>query len=342
MNLKFCTIGCGGHADTAHGPAQRAMAAARPGIRLAACCDIDGQRAAAYAAAHGFARHYTDIDTMLERERPDIVALVLPTALTAEYACPLLERGVPLLLEKPPGLTQAELQALIRSAEIGGGPHLVAFNRRHMPIISQARTILDEMFADEGPLQIAYDLIRHNRRDRDFSTTAIHGLDAALFLAGSPLRSVRLEYQERPDIAPHAVVVCADAACDSGARIRWNFNPFAGLIRETIAIHGRNRSLRLDLPVRKDGSPGSLELWERDRLVRSETYAQPDQEGFLQETLAFVDAVAAGTPAGPLLKDCVQQVELMEAMRARRETLLWSGLETTQTSGLPQPLGATV
>ncbi|MFA6960422.1 MAG: Gfo/Idh/MocA family oxidoreductase [Opitutaceae bacterium] len=339
MNLKFCMIGCGGHAYTAHGPAQQTVARNLPGFQLAACCDRDPVRAATYARDYGFARHYTDIDTMLAREQPDAVALVLPVEIVCEIAAPLLARGVPLLLEKPPGLNREELEQLIAAAETGGAPHLVGFNRRFMPIIARARELLDTEFIRDEPRQITYELIRFNRRDPDFSTTAIHGLDTGLFLAGSPFKTARMGRNPLPHLGPNVASLWMEAECVSGTRLRWNMNPVAGLITERIAIHGIGRSLLLELPVRKDDAPGSLSFWRNDREILREAFTPPDQEGFAQETAAFAESLVTGNPTGPHLCDCRQQIDLMEALRAQRPAIQWQ-TETTPTSALEKPLSS--
>src|ERR1051326_2058162 len=109
MNMSFtiCTIGCGGMSTRAHGPSYARYAATHPETTLAACCDLDAGRAETFRARFGFERCYTDIVTMLETEQPDVVCLVAPVELTCDLACLILERGLPLLMEKPPGQTVA-------------------------------------------------------------------------------------------------------------------------------------------------------------------------------------------------------------------------------------------
>src|SRR5258706_16110919 len=98
--MKLCTIGCGEHAGSSHGPAQARYAERHPGVELAACCDIDAKRAEHHRERFGFSRHYTDLQAMLEAEKPDAVILVVPEHATCALACRVLEQGFPLLLEK--------------------------------------------------------------------------------------------------------------------------------------------------------------------------------------------------------------------------------------------------
>ena len=45
-------------------------------------------------------------------------------------------------------------------------------------------------------------MTRVDRRDPDFSVTAIHGIDAVRFLARSDYAHVRFRYQEHPTSGP--------------------------------------------------------------------------------------------------------------------------------------------
>jgi len=78
-------------------------ARARPTSCSPACCDLDPARAEAFRRDFGYARAFTDPVAMLEAERPDAVVVVVPVEQTVAVGSLVLERGLPLLLEKPPG-----------------------------------------------------------------------------------------------------------------------------------------------------------------------------------------------------------------------------------------------
>ena len=118
--MKLCMIGCGDFALRFHGPVQQRCAAQDSDLVLAACCDIDGNRARGYGEAFGFARRYTDVPDMLAAERPDAVILAVPPAITWGVASQVLAGGFPLFMEKPPGISVEELTRLIEIA--GKGP----------------------------------------------------------------------------------------------------------------------------------------------------------------------------------------------------------------------------
>jgi myo-inositol 2-dehydrogenase/D-chiro-inositol 1-dehydrogenase len=315
-------IGCGSFAQQCHGPAQRALRAANPGIELVACCDTNSDSCRAYSEAFGFRRRYSEIREMLSTERPDAVVLAVPPEVTCTAASLVLERGFPLLLEKPPGLTAKELERLIAAAEKGGVPAQVAFNRHYMPVMKKALEILNSAFRPEAVGRIDYEMIRFDRWDPDFSTTAVHALDAALFLARSPFRSAEISFQPQRYGGLEATNIAVEAECACGTRVRMNIQPVSAANEEFVKIHAIGQSLAIRVPVSPQShGDGSVEYWRSDALVHTfsdRSVGAVERLGVLGETEAFLNAVGSGAPLAPRIQDCHQQVALMEAIRARR------------------------
>jgi predicted dehydrogenase len=314
-------VGCGSFARQCHGPAQRKYCASHPDAELAACCDADPDRSREYAGAFGFGRSYREIGAMLSAERPDAVVMAVPPAASCGAAQPVLERGIPLLLEKPPGMTPGELEQLIAAAGRGGRAQ-VAFNRRYMPVMLRAMEILEGAFPAGSVGRIDYEMTRHERWDPDFSTTAIHAIDAALFLARSPFRSAAIRYRPRKRGPREAADVAVEAQCASGTRVLVDIRPVSAANAESATVHAAGQSMVLRIPVSpQSGGDGCAEHWSAGALVSSFSdrgLGAVDRLGVSGETEAFLDAVRSGRPLSPGLEDCRQQVALMEAIRARR------------------------
>jgi myo-inositol 2-dehydrogenase / D-chiro-inositol 1-dehydrogenase len=323
--MKLCAIGCGEHAASSHGPAQALYAMRHPGFQLAGCCDLDPARAAAHRDRFGFARSYSDPWAMLEAERPDAVALVVPEDATCAVASRVLQQGYPVLLEKPPGRTPGEVDQMAAAAEAGGRggrpvAHQVAFNRRFAPMVRAARECVASLGA---PLQhVHYELTRVGRRDRDFSTTAIHGIDAVRFLAGSDYASVRFAYHERPELGPGVADIFMDARMASGATAHLAFCPNAGVVVERATLHAHGHTLFVRVPMWGGfDSPGHLQHFDGGRL-RAHASGEPDAEpfllgGFYAEYEAFLGDLAAGRTPSPGLRESRQSVAVAERMRQR-------------------------
>jgi predicted dehydrogenase len=323
--MRICQIGCGEHARVAHGPSQRRCAAERPELVLAGCCDLDPERAEGFRREFGYARAFTDPAAMLDAERPDAVVVVVPVERTVEVGSLVFERGLPLLLEKPPGETLAEVDRLIAAAEKGGRavPHQVAFNRRYAPLVRELRRRIQE----SGPLQhVHYEMTRVERRDPDFSTTAIHGLDAVRYLAGCDYDEARFRYREIPELGTGVANILVDALMSSGATAQLAFSPVAGVLVERAAAHAHGHSLFLHVPMWEGvDSPGRLWHFASGKLTADLTgdsvgdgAALFELGGFYRETVAFLDALANGRAPSPGLRESRQSVEIAERIRERR------------------------
>ncbi|HXK12442.1 MAG TPA: Gfo/Idh/MocA family oxidoreductase [Vicinamibacteria bacterium] len=323
--MKLCQIGCGEHARVAHGPSQARCARERRDLVLAACCDLDPARAESLRREFGYARAFTDPVTMLDAERPDAVVVVVPVEWTAAVASLVLERGIPLLLEKPPGESVAEVDRLIAAAEKSGRsvPHQVAFNRRYAPSIRELRRRIEEA----GKLQhLHYEMTRVERRDPDFSTTAIHGLDAVRYLAGADYAEARFRYREMPELGQGVADILVDAVMTSGATAHLAFCPVAGVMVERATAHAHGHSLFLHVPMWSGvDSPGRLWHFTGGKLAAEVSGDQVgdgtalfELGGFYRETAAFLDCVAGGRAPSPGLRESRQSVEIAQRIRERR------------------------
>jgi predicted dehydrogenase len=168
-------------------------------------------------------------------------------------------------------------------------------------------------------------MTRYDRREPDFSTTAVHGLDAVRFLTGSDYAHARFRYQELPHLGPGVANMFVDGVMASGTVVHLAFCPVGGVIHERATIQGEGHTLVLALPVADSADiPGHLRHVERGRVV-SELSGLPvelggeafDLAGFYAQDAAFLEALAAGRPPAPDLAQSRQSVELADCLRRR-------------------------
>ena len=114
-----------------------ALLAKHAGTRLVALADPSPE-AVAYAASLGVPHHANYIE-MLDQERLDAVIVALPNALHVEAGLACVERGLPMLMEKPIAENVATAMRLVEAAEAARVPMLVGHHRRHSPDIREAR-----------------------------------------------------------------------------------------------------------------------------------------------------------------------------------------------------------
>ncbi|HET9141549.1 Gfo/Idh/MocA family oxidoreductase [Actinophytocola sp.] len=98
--------------------------------RIVAVADVDTERLTAFADTWSVTRRYTELDTLLDNESPDVIHLCTPPWLHREQAVRCLSRGHTVLCEKPPALSLAELAAIGSAEASGGGRFATVFQHR--------------------------------------------------------------------------------------------------------------------------------------------------------------------------------------------------------------------
>jgi predicted dehydrogenase len=97
MSFKCAFLGCGPRAN-GHAMAYELISR---GAKVA-CCDLDRERADSFAATYEIPRVYTDLEEMLDKERPDVVHMVTPPNLRVDLLNQLSAAQVGgVLVEKP-------------------------------------------------------------------------------------------------------------------------------------------------------------------------------------------------------------------------------------------------
>lgn len=107
------------------------------------CAVVDPDPAAGTLAREAGARWYRDLDEALADEAPDGAIVATPNGLHVPQGLALVERGVPILVEKPIADRSEDGARLVAAAERAGVPVLVGHHRRHNPLIAAAKDAID-------------------------------------------------------------------------------------------------------------------------------------------------------------------------------------------------------
>jgi predicted dehydrogenase len=311
-----------------HGEAYKKYAALRRDTVLAACCDIDEEKARNFREKFGFLNHYTDYREMLKTEKPDAVCLNAPVKLTAELASAILEAGYPLILEKPPGRNREETLAIMKAAAKGQGfavPHQVAFNRRFIPVLDALVKDLRSSGRLADIQNISCEFFRINRQDPDFATTAIHGIDTVRYVADSDYEEVHFFYQELPFAEKGVCNITMECRFVSGAAAQLRFCPMTGITIERLTVNAGNDTFFALLPYQNSlDAPGSFLHYRGNQLIKELNGADLSggteifkTNGFYQEDAAFFDAVREGRDPAGTLSTTLPSVEREDCIRRR-------------------------
>jgi predicted dehydrogenase len=202
--------------------------ASMPGVTLAGVVDINGARAREIAALSG-ARAVTDVRDILDDV--DLVSIATPTEAHLEVAGLCLERGIPVLVEKPLARSVEECDAMIRAAARSGATLAVGHTERFNPAVLAARPAVDK----PGFIEI-HRLGTFPARSLDIDVVfdlMIHDLDLVLSIVPSPIAAIEAV----------GVPVLTDRADIANARIRFESGCVANITASRIS-RDRVRKIR--------------------------------------------------------------------------------------------------
>lgn len=259
-----------------------------PGVRLVAVVDTNRVRAEEIAAAHGAQALFDARDLA---GRVDAVTIAVPTEVHRDVAVPLLEAGVPVLVEKPMARTLAEADAIIGAAAARGVTLAVGHTERFNPAVAAARPLLtDPRFIE------VHRLGTFPERSLDIDVVfdlMIHDLDVVLSLVAADVQSIEAV----------GVPVLTGRVDIANARLRFSNGCIANLTASRIS-RDRVRKIRFFQPsayLSIDYSAQKVELW---RLVagagapsiQGGEVAVRSEEPLARELSDFVEAVTQGRP----------------------------------------------
>lgn len=287
-----------------------------PGAELAGVVDVDAARAREVAA-----QCRTVVLSGIEAlpGTVDAVAVAVPTESHVAVAGPLLDRGIPVLVEKPIAGSVEEGRRLLEVAERRGLVLAVGHTERFNPAVDAARAHLHAPRFIEG-----HRLGTFSPRSLDIDVVfdlMIHDLDVVLSLVDSPVE--RIDAVGVPVLTPRIDI--------ANVRMKFESGCIANLTASRIS-RDRVRKIRIFQPdsyVSIDYAAQDLEVW---RLVRQAGAAplieggkQPveREEPLRRELRDFVEAVAGGRRPRVTADDGCRALELAERITE----------EMTQVSG---------
>jgi predicted dehydrogenase len=136
--FKVVLVGCGYIARKVHLP----LLTHFKDVKVSAVCDIDKVKASRMAEDFNVPRIYTDVETMLEEEEPDLVDICTPPATHGDILKRSLSLGYPCMVEKPLTTTTIEADEVIRISKDKGVGLYVLHTYSFLPCVRRARQFI--------------------------------------------------------------------------------------------------------------------------------------------------------------------------------------------------------
>ena len=135
---RVALVGCGGISRRhAKGLGEH------PQCEIVALADVRPENAAVLGREIGVGTQYTDYGELLERERPDVVAISTWPGTHAEITIAAAEAGARgILCEKPIARSLEELDAMLAACDRAGTKLAVGHHTRYVPAVATARQLI--------------------------------------------------------------------------------------------------------------------------------------------------------------------------------------------------------
>ncbi len=284
---------------------------------LIGCFDVDAARAQALAAEHG-GEVFGSLSELLGAGLDVVIVAVVHNQL-ADVACAALGAGAHVLVEKPAGVSVADVDRISRVAFDAGRRVKVGFNHRFHPGIARA---VDEALSGRfGPVMFVRGLYGHGGRigyDQEWRAEpeisgggemvdqGMHLLDLCHWILGAlPLHDalLRTNYWQMP-VEDNAALILGERARDDApwALLHASWTEWKNMF--SLEIYCRTGKLALT-GLAKSYGPQKLRIYamkpELGPPDLEEIDYPPEDVSWSAEWAHFREAIAAGT--GPLLGD---------------------------------------
>jgi len=328
--IKVGIVGCG-HMGEVHLNLLRGMR----NIRVVGIADQDLERAKGLAAKGPVGFVAGDLETLLERAKPDAVHILTPLFTHAPLACAALRAGCHVYVEKPMALTSQEARSMAAAATENKRVLTVGHNNLFSPVVQEARRRVDAGYLGRlvgvdvfhGSLPIHAPWV-HQLPSGPWFNDVDHLLYLSRLFMGDAeaIRAIGF---------PHADNARVDelhlALRHAGGWSSLSYSSGAVPFQIRVTLFGDQRTVELDLISeitvarrRYDGHPwlrkGLLSLDVASQLffrtgrqaIRVLTGHERDWVGLRALMDAFYKAIAEAAPSPVPLDHCLRIVELKE------------------------------
>jgi predicted dehydrogenase len=288
--LKIAVAGAG-----AFGREHLAALARRDDVVIAGVADPSDGATKSAMAAFGAAQAFADAVAMLDAVRPDGLIVATPGHTHVGIATAALDREIPVLLEKPVGLTAADAEALIaaeaRSKAFVLPGHILRFSSPYR------RTV---KIAQSGELGAILSVTGRNHRDDSHALrypdidpvlmTMVHLIDLTLWITGGELQQVLALRRPGDTFRSETLITGSDSA-----GVMWHISnawtvPTVEIPPDRVEIVCEAGSVEMELGI-------AIHVFGRNpRAI--DLRAEPPDDMLATELAAFLDGVRRGAHPG--------------------------------------------
>lgn len=333
--MRYALIGCGRVAPS------HINAAKANGLDIAALCDIDCEKAKIFAKDNGVenAEIYSDYKVMLEKVKPDFVAIATSSGAHGEIAEYCANNGFNFLVEKPMAMGMEEANRVIAAAKKTGVVAGVCHQNRFNIAVQELKSAVDNnrfgklshgsinvrWCRDEGYYKQDSWRGKYKTDGGTLMNQCIHGIDLLRWLMGGEVVSVygstrncKHPYMEAEDVGVGVINFKNGAVATVEGTVNCQ-----GDLEETLCIFGENGTARLG-----GMHANAIDVWrfadeesaDADRRSIEESAPNVYGNGHTSLYLDFLNAIKQGRKPYVDLKAGRDALEIVLAIYKSQKT----------------------
>ncbi|MDA0674896.1 MAG: bi-domain-containing oxidoreductase [Proteobacteria bacterium] len=314
--LRVGMIGAGAFARAMLLPALKGM----DGVTLQTVAARRGSSAEHAQRTFGFVRAETEAQAVLEATDVDAVIIATRHDSHAALTAAALAAGKPVLVEKPLGMTMADIDLVANARQASSAFFQVGFNRRFAPLSIQSRDILARsagprfvvIRVNAGAVPADSWLNSESEGGGRVLGEVCHFVDLARFLTGAPIVSVQADTMTGTHGTAEDISATLAFADGSLATIAYTSQGDAAYGKELIEAFAGGKVATID-------NFRSLTTVTDGKTSRTRSRVGQDK-GIATELAAFAAAARAGGPApideSELIESSRATIALLESLRA--------------------------
>ena len=340
--MRYALIGCG-RISTNH-----IKAAVNNELEIVAVCDILPEHMEEVLQKHGLEKdesihRYTDYEELLEKEKPELVSIATESGSHARIALAVIERRIPVIIEKPMAMSISDADQIIRrSRELNVVVSACHQNRFNVAVQKMRRALEKGRF---GKLSHGSIHVRWNRNKAYYDQApwrgtwaedggtlmnqCIHGIDLLRWTFGDEVeevygmtRQVMHPYLEAEDVGM-AVVKFRNGAI---ATIEGTVNVYPKNLEETLYIFGEKGTVKIG-----GTSTNNIDVWD---------FADEDPEDAENQGLKEQTSNVYGNGHTSLFRDVIEAIRdgrdpYVDAVAGRNALEMVLAIYKSRKEGVP-------
>jgi predicted dehydrogenase len=297
-------------------------------LELGACADINLQAAIDLAGKAEKVKVFSSLGELLDRENVDVIMVATSHEALATLSLEAIQAGKHVLVEKPCGMNDTEMEQVEEAAVRAGICYLAGYSFRYIPSWYRVYELIQEGVV--GEIQAVMGIFTYRPMNEGWSSRPETGGGPLLFIGSHLIDQVLWYLQDDPVEVYASVLYRHDTQADEtsafqvgfarGATAQLMVTQAASSFKNQMDIIGRSGSIQmrwtgfLDYEILVTSS--TVEAYKQPTVLHIPIEGDPRNVKHYRQLNEFVDAIQCGTSPFVTLQDGRRVLKVIDAVFA--------------------------